>query len=242
MSFFKPFDRINSEVKDDMLLEHIGIVVDNSSDPLKLGRIKCYIPIFEEIPVENLPYCSPKLPTFLGLSTQSISFSIPELGSSVLVTFPTRDKYNPEYALATLTNSNKCTSTSCNFFDDTYPNSYGFKDSGNNSLKITKSPIPANNFLTLTCAGTATNNSNIAINNATTSITNNTDSLINNAENSISDNCNVREINATQQIDLTAPVINLNALVNISTGVSGIFATLDGRFLEFTNGILTNVT
>ena len=191
-----------------------------------------------EIPVEFLPYCSPKLPTFLGLTTQSIMFSVPKVGSSVIVTFPTKDKYHPEYAMSSPTLRNISTF----FQDSTYPNAYGFIDPEGNYMRVNESSTPANNEMLFNCVGTTINTNNATVNNITTSLTNNAESIANSATMDITDNCNVREITASQQMDFTAPVINLNALVNISTGVSVVVATVDGRFLEFTNGILTNVS
>jgi len=115
-----------------MELEFTGTVEDNN-DPLKLGRLKIRISIWEDLPAELIPWASQRYPHFLGLTTGSVAQFIPEIGSEVLVSFPTKDKYHPEYDKATLTNRNKC-----NFFDEDYPNSYGIKDSIGNYIKINK--------------------------------------------------------------------------------------------------------
>jgi hypothetical protein len=70
---------------------------------------------------------------FLGLSRNSIMGAVPEIGSEVIVRFPTKDKYHPEYNMSYLTNTNKN-----NFLDEDYPNSYGFKDSIGNYFKVNK--------------------------------------------------------------------------------------------------------
>lgn len=248
MSFFKPFDRINTEVKSDFDLEHIGTVVDNN-DPLKLYRLKIMIPIWEEIPIEYLPWVHPQLFHFLGLTTKSVFASIPNIGSECIVIFPTKDKYNPEYRMASPTNRNKCT-----FLDAEYPHAYGYIDDSGNFFKTNK----LTNTTTTNCVGSVINNSNATTNNVTTTLT---------------DNCNDREINITGEmninhssgtfvqidsiggvkvngvslveiisaisIDLVAPNVNVIGNLKASTGISTTIP-VGLNVLTFNGGILVN--
>lgn len=111
---------------------YIGIVADNN-DPKKLGRLRVFCAIYEDMDLDALPWCFPTLGTFLGNSPDAINFSVPEIGSQVRVSFPTKDKYAPYYSGCEMNTRNKCT-----FFDDDYPNCYGSKDSVGNFTKINK--------------------------------------------------------------------------------------------------------
>jgi hypothetical protein len=85
----------------------MGICEDNSSDPLKMGRIKIRVfgihtdvrvgeEDFSGVPVEDLPWaipCFPSSPTVDGIS----HFSVPEQGSTVVVSFLDEDKQQPIY-------------------------------------------------------------------------------------------------------------------------------------------------
>lgn len=128
----KPFGTLieNTQPAEDG--SYLGIVADNN-DPKKLGRLKVLISLYEDIDIENLPWCFPTLNTFLGNSADSVSLSVPEIGSQVRVSFPTGDKYAPYYSGAEINERNRCT-----FFDDDYPNCYGSKDSVGNFSKINK--------------------------------------------------------------------------------------------------------
>ncbi len=130
--FLKPFKKLLSEYINKTEISYLGDVEENE-DPDKLGRLKVRISIYEDIPTDKLPWSYPQSPTFLGNSKDSIAFSVPEIGSQVKVTFPTKDKYAPFYGSSDITKSNKCS-----FFDEDYPHSYGFKDSIGNFFKINK--------------------------------------------------------------------------------------------------------
>ena len=60
-------------------------------------------------------------------------FSVYSFTNFKYISFPTKDKYAPYYSGCELNERNKCT-----FFDDDYPNCYGFKDSVGNFVKINK--------------------------------------------------------------------------------------------------------
>lgn len=72
----------------------IGVVEDNQ-DPKKLGRCKCRVlNIFDEIPVEDIPWASP----WKDLSGNQ--FFLPEVGKVVSVVFDEGNIYKPEYIFA----------------------------------------------------------------------------------------------------------------------------------------------
>jgi len=69
----------------------IGVVEDNK-DPKKLGRCKVRVlDVFDEIPVEDIPWAKPKK------DTGGNQFSIPDVGKLVSVTFDMGTIYKPEY-------------------------------------------------------------------------------------------------------------------------------------------------
>jgi len=73
---------------------YIGIVEDNQ-DPKKLGRCRVrVIDIFDEIPVEDIPWASP------WKDLNGNSFNLPEKGKIVTVVFDTGNIYKPEYIFA----------------------------------------------------------------------------------------------------------------------------------------------
>ena len=75
-----------------------GIVEDNV-DPDRKGRIKVRVQsLFDDIPVEDIPYASP------SYSVDGKSFNIPAVGKVVSVVFGWGDLYQPYYA-------------SCNYFN-----------------------------------------------------------------------------------------------------------------------------
>lgn len=112
---------------------HKGTVEDND-DPLKLGRIKVSIEgLLESDDVDALPWIDPYNPYFLGTSTGSLWFSVPEVGAEVVVAFPYEDIYFGFY-IGSWNSMDKPTT-----FDASYPEAYGFKDSSGNYVRIDKS-------------------------------------------------------------------------------------------------------
>lgn len=78
----------------------VGIVEDNN-DPKKLGRLKIrVVNIFDEIPVEDLPWAKP------WKDLNGNSFLLPEKGKIVSVVFDTGNPYKPEYIFAEHYNKN----------------------------------------------------------------------------------------------------------------------------------------
>jgi putative chitinase len=78
----------------------IGIVEDNK-DPNRKGRIKVRIPtLYNNIPLEDIPYASPAYPS------DGRSFNVPAIGKIVNVLFLTRDLYDPYYIYSENLNQN----------------------------------------------------------------------------------------------------------------------------------------
>lgn len=73
---------------------YIGIVEDNN-DPKKLGRCRVrVIDIFDEIPVQDIPWSSP------WKDLNGNGFNVPEKGKIVTVIFDSGNIYKPEYVYA----------------------------------------------------------------------------------------------------------------------------------------------
>jgi hypothetical protein len=70
---------------------YLGIV-EKIDDPKKSGRLKIRVQgLFEEIPLEHIPWSSPRK------STSGKSFELPKAGNIVNVNFPNNNLYCPEY-------------------------------------------------------------------------------------------------------------------------------------------------
>ena len=127
----KPFTPLLKEQTDPTTMSYIGNVVDNN-DPKKLGRVKVQISPYADLSVEAIPWASPFLASH-GNSQDYGGINIPEIGSQVRVTFPSKDFTAPYYSGAELNETTRTT-----FFDDDYPHTYGYKDSVGNFVKINK--------------------------------------------------------------------------------------------------------
>ena len=128
----KPINAFLKELTDPATMDYLGMVEDNN-DPEKLGRIRVRIsPYMDFENTEDLPWACPILGS-CGNSASSGGLNIPEVGSQVRVFFPSHDLTAPYYRGAELNEFNRTT-----FFDEDYPNSYGYKDSTGNFYKIDK--------------------------------------------------------------------------------------------------------
>lgn len=92
--------------QDKLIGIYRGVVEDNSTDPLKMGR--CKIRVFgvhtkvktptltEGIPTNQLPWAEPAMPAFGGISKVGI-FGVPEQGAHVFLFFENGHIMNPRY-------------------------------------------------------------------------------------------------------------------------------------------------
>ena len=112
--------------KVDLLsTQQVGRVMDNK-DPRKLLRLKVYVKgIYEESDVTKLPWVFPLADASRGGRPDSGGFSVPEIDSEVLVSWPSGDVYSPYYSLG---RSNALVTPKEPFAGegDSYPNSTGF--------------------------------------------------------------------------------------------------------------------
>lgn len=103
---FKPMKLLSKPYK--------AVVVDNI-DPKKLGRLKCEITGVLEGEKELLPWIFPK-------HSSATKFDVPKLGEELMVEFLYGDIYHPFYTGNWHNETNHDP-----YFDDDYPNSFGFK-------------------------------------------------------------------------------------------------------------------
>lgn len=120
-----------TEVKPEEM-SYLGFVEDNL-DPAKLGRIKVRIEIFADTPTDELPWAYPLMGGQHGNSSIEGGLHVPEVGSQVRISFPSKDLTAPYYSGAELNALNKT-----EMFDGDYPSTYGFKDSVGNYYAINK--------------------------------------------------------------------------------------------------------
>lgn len=107
--------------------------VINNEDPDKLGRIKCSIPdLLPGSDPETLPWIFPLFPAGLGSGTY---FSVPEVGSNVILMSPEGSIYKMFYAWNKVDKRNDLSD-----FSPNYPESYGEVDSAGNKRIVNKDP------------------------------------------------------------------------------------------------------
>lgn len=120
---FRSFESMKKEDYNGFPIR--GIVVDNE-DPDKLGRVKCEVPGRWPInEYDKLPWIFPKNPYGLGGKVTCSSFSVPELGSELIIVFPYKMEYAPFY----IGYYQSFTTNQVLLYDESYPNTYGFSDS-----------------------------------------------------------------------------------------------------------------
>ena len=224
-------------------MSYIGNVVDNN-DPKKLGRVKVQISPYADLSVEAIPWASPFLASH-GNSQDYGGINIPEIGSQVRVTFPSKDFTAPYYSGAELNETTRTT-----FFDDDYPHTYGYKDSVGNFVKINKErgtaqiqhssttnmQVSPDGSIKVGLAGGAyfifDNENNFELNIGTLDISGS-------ADGSLSVDAN-NEINiSTGQVNISGNVA-IDGDLNIKNGVSGSFMAM-GNLVMVENGIIVAI-
>ena len=239
----KPFTSLLKDKPSPATMSYIGNVVDNN-DPKKLGRIKVQISVYGDLGTDALPWASPLLGSH-GNSVEYGGLNIPEIGSQVRVTFPSRDLTAPYYSGAELNEGNRTT-----FFDDDYPNTYGYKDSVGNFIRINKErgiaqlqhssttnlQVAPEGSIKVGLAGGAyfifDNDNNFELNIGTLDINGSADGSLN--------------INANNEVNISAGQVNIKGNVaisgdlNIKNGANGSFMAL-GSFVTVENGIIVSI-
>ena len=239
----KPFSPLLKEQVDPTSMSYIGNVVDNN-DPKKLGRVKVQISVYSDLKIEAIPWASPLLASH-GNSQEYGGINVPEIGSQVRVTFPSKDFTAPYYSGAELNETTRTT-----FFDDDYPNTYGYKDSVGNFIKVNKErgtaqvqhssttnmQVAPDGSIKVGLAGGAyfifDNNNNFDLNIGTLDVSGS-------ADGSLSVEAN-NEINvSTGQMNITGNV-NIEGDLNLKNGVSGSFMAM-GNLVMVENGIIVAI-
>lgn len=130
---FVKFSEVVKRV-NHLSIPHKAIVLDNI-DSLKLGRVKVSISgLIEETDTTKLPWVYPRNNYGLGGKSDSSSFSVPEIGSELVVQFPFDDIYSGFYVGYWQSSTTHQTD-----FDVDYPETYGHRDSKGNIVKVNKS-------------------------------------------------------------------------------------------------------
>lgn len=118
---------MSSVVRGDQFDDHLkkphkGKVVEND-DPEKKCRLKVTVPGVLEGAIEDLPWCLPVFPSGFGESDKFSQIIIPEIGTELVIDFPTGDSQMPHYS--SRWHINKVPDE----FKENYPHRYGYKDS-----------------------------------------------------------------------------------------------------------------
>ena len=241
--FIKPFGILFKDQVNPSTMSYLGCVEDNN-DPKKLGRIRVRVAPFGDLATEELPWASPTLGAH-GNSAEYGGLNVPEIGSQVRVTFPSRDFTAPYYSGAELNDVNRTT-----FFDEDYPHTYGYKDSIGNFAKINKERG------TIQFQHTSTTNMQVSVDGSIKVSLNGGAYFIFDSGKNFDLNIGTLDVSgsadgtlaveANNEVNIKAPQVNINGNidisgnVNIKEGWSGTFMAL-GNFVSVKNGIITSV-
>ena len=238
----KPFNILLKDQLDPTTMSYLGCVEDNN-DPEKLGRVRVRVAPYADLKTDELPWACPLLGSY-GNVNNAGGLNVPELGAQVRVTFPNRDFTAPYYSGAELNEVNRTT-----FFDDNYPNTYGYKDSTGNFIKVNKETgtiqiqhssttnlqVAPSGSIKVTLNGGAyfifdrRNNFEIGI--GTLTVFGSADGTLN--------------IDANNEVDISSDVniggdLKVKGKVSAGNGYSGTFMT-QGNFVTVENGIIVSV-
>lgn len=238
----KPLNAFLKESVDPSTQSYLGMVEDNN-DPEKLGRLKVRISPYMDFEPEDIPWACPTLGTHGNISNAG-GLNVPEIGSQVRVYFPSHDLTAPYYMGAELNELNRTT-----FFDENYPETYGYKDSVGNFLKINKAKR------TVQIQHSSTSNLRVAPDGSMQVALSNGAYFTLDNHNSFELNVGAVDITGTANgslsvkadflIDLDAPRIRLktdylevDGHTSNQTGVSGSFWA-NNQYIEVTDGLIT---
>lgn len=239
----KPFSILFKDQVEPTAMSYLGLVEDNN-DPEKLGRVRVRISPYSEMATKDLPWASPMLGTH-GNSAEYGGVNIPELGSQVRVSFPSRDFTAPYYSGAELNQVNRTT-----FFDEDYPYTYGYKDSVGNFVKVNKERGTAQfqHYTTTNLQVAPDGSIKVGLSNGAYFIFdngNNFDLSINtveiagSADGTLEVDANNEVIVNTGQTTFTGNV-TVNGDFTPARGVNGSFMT-NGNFITVANGIIVSI-
>lgn len=240
----KPFTSLTSLNKSTTDVSYIGIVEDNN-DPQKLGRVKVNIPPYEDFLTEDLPWAAPLL-SFSGNSSSNCGLNIPEVGSQVRVSFPYKDLNAPYYSGAELNEKNRTT-----FFDDDYPNSYGYRDPKGNFIRVNKAKetIEAQHSSTTNAKVAGDGSIQVSLSNGAYFTFSNSNSfelstgsvtVAGSPEGSLDVEADLEVSVKTSSVVVDADMVQFTGDVSIGTGVSGSFWAL-GNLITVKDGIIVSI-
>ena len=244
MVLIRPINSFIKENVDPATMSYLGMVEDNE-DPQKMGRLKVRISPYMDYEPDDLPWACPTLGTH-GNTPEAGGLNVPEVGSQVRVYFPSHDLTAPYYTGAELNEVNRTT-----FFDEDYPNTYGYKDSTGNFIRINKAKD------TIHLQHSSTSNMKVApdgsmqislSNGAYFTFSNQNAFDLNIGAVSVSGTPDgYLSIKADMMIELDAPRIRLKAknieskgYASSDTGVSGSFWAFN-HYIEVTDGLITYI-
>lgn len=239
----KPYTILFKEQQTLEGMSYLGCVEDNR-DPEKLGRLKVRIAPYSELATEELPWAYPKLGTH-GNSAEYGGLNVPEVGSQVRIDFPSKDLTAPYYSGAELNEVNRTT-----FFDEDYPNTYGYKDSVGNFMRVNKEKGTVQFQHTTSTNAQVSPDGSIRV-----SLSNGAYFILDNS-NSFSLNIGALDISGTSdgsldvvsnnEINIEAGTVNIKANVTVDgdfkpkNGFSGSFLAM-GNLVTVENGIIVGV-